>query len=157
MQMKVISASEAHLLLRAAFANGKHGGHCARWVPPADNGRDWVLINLPLDWVAPNAAAERYDSTVDVHRARTYAASVGQFAPIHLLYGARLQRRNVLTAAVMDGGHRVSAARMRGDTRILALLEQRHMEQLLEARAALLQDPMAVPRPTEPAIDSCTA
>ncbi len=153
--MKVISATEAHSQLRAAFANGKHGGNGARWVPPVDDARDWVLVNLPLDWVAPNAAGELYDGTVDMHRARAYADSSGLFEPVHLLYGSRLQRRNVFTAAVMDGGHRVSAARMRGETRILALLEQRDMERLLEMRAALLQDPAAEPRATEPAIDSC--
>ncbi|WP_241025650.1 hypothetical protein [Burkholderia sp. Tr-20390] len=151
--MKVISAGEAHMQLRAAFAKGKHDGQDKRWVPPLDDGRDWVLVNLPLDWVAPNMADARYDSTVDLHRARTYAASPGQFEPIHLLYGSRLQRRHVFTAAVMDGGHRVSAARMRGDTRILALMEQRDMERLLEARAAVSTP--TTPHATEAAIDGC--
>ncbi|CAE6821534.1 hypothetical protein R70006_06223 [Paraburkholderia domus] len=135
--MQVISSEQARQTLRAAYTTGKNVQCPQGWVPPEDRGRDWVVVNLPLDWIAPNSSAERYDSTVDLERACFYAAGSDQFPPVHLLYGARLYRRDIFTAAVMDGGHRVTAARMRGDERIAALMLKDEFEQLLAARANL--------------------
>ncbi|KVV07355.1 hypothetical protein [Burkholderia ubonensis] len=135
--MKVISATEAHAKLRAALAHGERRHSTARWSPPADDGRDWVLVDLPLDWVAPNAHGVLSDNTVDSMRARTCAGSNAAFKPIHLHYGSRLHRCGIFTAAVMDGGRRVSAARIRGDSRIAALMPKSEMELLLAARVTM--------------------
>lgn len=113
----------------------------------------YVEAMVPLDWVRPNELADRYDGTVDMDRAMRYAESEIS-APVHLLFGPRTQKRGGAQAYVSDGGHRVTAARMRGDTHILALMPLSHMQALLQAREGMgptiCADEDAAPNPAGP-------
>lgn len=55
-------------------------------------------------------------------------------APLHLLFGPRSILNGHDTAAVFDGGHRISAARMRGDPSILSLMPRTQFELLAQVR-----------------------
>jgi hypothetical protein len=87
------------------------------------NGREYTLEHVPLSAVRPNEAGDLYDGTVGRALAESYAKrpAVGKdVPPVILLSGPRT--KGVLN--VMDGGHRVTAARMRGDETILALVSR---------------------------------
>jgi hypothetical protein len=134
MNMQVISAAQASALLRASFLAGKNAGHPQRWVPMRGDDADWIHMRMSLDWIDPNEDGDRYDSTVDRARAQSYAEEPGDFPAVHISYGPRRASRGATTAAVQDGGHRVTAARLRGDKNIFVLLPKAEAEQLLAAR-----------------------
>lgn len=98
-----------------------------------DDGSGYVIAAIQLDWVRPNEAGDRYDGTVDRDRALRYARQSINM-PVHLLFGARMERFGRTHANVMDGGHRVSAARLRGDATIKAIMQRSHLERLIRAR-----------------------
>ena len=103
------------------------------------DGGGWVLVRLPLDWIRSNEAGDLYDGTVNRERAQRYAASPiapGDpiEAPLRLMFGPRSIRNGHDTAAVFDGGHRISAARMRGDSSILSLMPRTQFELLAQVR-----------------------
>lgn len=95
-----------------------------------DDGSGWVEAHVPLDKVRPNEAGGLYDGTADPKRVAEY---VGQKieTPVHLLFGERAARLGGKHAAVMDGGHRVSAARKRGDESIRAIMQRSHYDRLM--------------------------
>ncbi|MGQ0595775.1 hypothetical protein [Aquabacterium sp.] len=84
----------------------------------AGNGKEFRIGDIPLDMIADNEAGGLYDSTVDLERAQEYASrSAGAVPPVIVLVprkGGKLR--------VHDGGHRISAARMRGDKTIRAIV-----------------------------------
>lgn len=98
-----------------------------------DDGSGYVIAVIPLDWVRPNEAGDRYDGTVDRDRALRYARQSIN-TPVYLLFGARMERLGRAHANVMDGGHRVSAARLRGDPAIKAIMQRSHLERLIRVR-----------------------
>ena len=85
--------------------------------PPIKDSDKFILARLPLDKVAPNQDGEAFDGTTKMDIARSYAAKDTEFPPI--IVG---QERNGVHN-VFDGGHRVTAARLRGDSHIAALIK----------------------------------
>lgn len=73
---------------------------------------------IPLGLFRPNEVGQQYDGTVDVDRAHAYALRDPETAP-PIIAGSRKSP----LLAVLDGGHRISAARIRGDVCILALVK----------------------------------
>ncbi|WP_454727730.1 MULTISPECIES: ADP-ribosyltransferase-containing protein [Cupriavidus] len=70
--------------------------------------------HVPLSAFVANDAGERYDGTVDLARAYAYAAQPAQdVPPVIAVIGRHSGMLNII-----DGGHRLSAARLRGDARI---------------------------------------
>lgn len=88
-------------------------------VPGAKPGTALVRGPVRLDQIVMNAEGERYDGTVDLERARSYASRSTVFPPVILL-----QTRDG-RVVVSDGGHRVTAARLRGDSHIDAVTRVR--------------------------------
>jgi hypothetical protein len=110
---------------------GPFGKHAGETVPPGfdpagNEPGEWAWVAIPLDWIAPNERGERYDGTVDIDRAMRYAEAKIE-AEVTLGY-----RGNGAWARVIDGGHRVSAARIRGDKTIPAIMKMRSLKALLE-------------------------
>jgi hypothetical protein len=85
------------------------------------NGRRYFLGHVPLDLFRANDEGERYDGTVDIALARDYAARSPQGAPPVIAVLARDGSR----LNIHDGGHRISAARIRGDQTLFALVSMR--------------------------------
>ncbi len=83
------------------------------------NGRSYTLQQVPLSYVRANEAGALYDGTVDPARAAMYAKRPTTDVPPVILLPSR-REPGVLN--VQDGGHRVTAARMRGDETINALV-----------------------------------
>lgn len=81
-------------------------------------GKVLLLGRVPLDAIAPNTDGARYDGTVDLERAQDYAQRGTEPPPIIL---KQSRRGHILH--VLDGGHRISAARMQGRNDIYALTE----------------------------------
>jgi hypothetical protein len=133
---RVLTTPEAHAILRDAWLGGKNRNDPhARWVPPGSHETGWLLVEMPLDWVQPNDAGELYDGTVNPERARAYADGAPIDTPVYLVYGARSVRSGRTHAAVMDGGHRTSAARMRGEPTLPAIMRRQDLELLHDVRA----------------------
>lgn len=82
-----------------------------------ENGRTYRLGNVPLEWFRANEDGDRYDGTVDLVRAVAYSKLDPSEAPPVLALLGRSEMLNI-----NDGGHRISAARMRGDLTINALV-----------------------------------
>lgn len=89
----------------------------------------YLLASIPLHLFAPNEDSERYDGTVDTQRAQHYArrlqhvmavdghdAAVDTVPPI--IAGAR--KADLL--GIIDGGHRITAARLAGTKEIMTLM-----------------------------------
>ena len=70
--------------------------------------------DIPLDAFAPNESGDRYDGTVDAMRAADYATRDGSTAP-PVIAGTRRADGKL---SIIDGGHRITAARQRGDKTI---------------------------------------
>jgi hypothetical protein len=94
-----------------------------------DDGTGYVEVLVPLEMIRPNEAGDRYDGTVNAERLAVYV-NMEIDAPVHLLFGERMAQRGAQYANVMDGGHRVSAARLRQDTHILAVMQRSDLERL---------------------------
>jgi hypothetical protein len=135
---RVMATAEANDILRDAWMGGKNRDNpYARWFPPGRDGDAWVLVDMPLNWIRPNEAGDRYDGTVNPERACAYAKAPSIETPVYLLFGARLVRFGRTEAAVMDGGHRTSAARMRGDPSLPAIMRQQDFDLLVEVRVQM--------------------
>ena len=82
------------------------------------NKKQYRLGNMPLSMFRENESGDRYDGTVDAKRAAEYAQRpANEMPPVIALVSKDGTRLNVL-----DGGHRISAARMRGDSTIPTLI-----------------------------------
>lgn len=95
-----------------------------------DDGSGWVDAHVPLSKVRPNESGDLYDGTANESRVREYAGKRID-TPIRLVYGERMERNGAKHANVHDGGHRVSAARLRGDTHIRAIMQRSHYDRLM--------------------------
>jgi hypothetical protein len=118
--------------LRRAYG-GKNKGQAAT-SPYPNQQEDFVLVDLPLWMVRANEDGDAYDGTSDMNRVRVYAKTQ-IMAPIYVGYNARTSRiqkeEGIKGGYVVDGGHRVSAARLRGDTHIRALMRQSDFDRLV--------------------------
>jgi hypothetical protein len=84
-----------------------------------DNGKNMSYGRVPLSAVRANEEGRLYDGTVNPARAAEYASRpADNVPPVILVQGRR--SGNILN--VLDGGHRVSAARLRGDEDIPAIV-----------------------------------
>jgi hypothetical protein len=82
------------------------------------NGRGFRVGSIPLALFAACEEGDgRYDGTVDHGRAQQYRCRATEAPPIIAVTGRRSQ-----TLRVMDGGHRITAARWRGDSEIRAIV-----------------------------------
>ncbi len=93
-----------------------------------ENGRELRHGDVPLDAIRANEEGARYDGTVDMRRAAEYAERGGEMPPVLLVEG----RSGDLN--VNDGGHRVTAARLRGDETIPAIVAMRKAPNGVEIR-----------------------
>lgn len=84
------------------------------------NGSTLRFGNVLLSKVRKNEAGTRYDGTVDKKLARNYAGRSTSAPPVILTAGRKTNKLNVI-----DGGHRVSAARLRGDRFTTAIVSVR--------------------------------
>ena len=120
-----LTRSQARETLVEAWYGGKNA-HMTRFEhDPTDNhdGSGWIQTRIPLSLVRGNEDGLRYDGTVSIDRAQEYA-QLSIPTPVHLVYGPRSFLSGHLTAAVHDGGHRVTAARLRGDSHIGAVMKR---------------------------------
>jgi hypothetical protein len=129
---KKLSKDEANRELGDAWWGGKNKGQkrVDHDYTGNDDGSGYIETDFPLDKIKPNEAGDRYDGTADADRVKEYANKRID-APVHLLHGDRAARLGIKHAAVMDGGHRVSAARLRGDSHIRAIMQQSHYDRLM--------------------------
>lgn len=126
-----LTKERAFELLGDAWWSGKNLG-----LPRKDHdytgnhdGTGYVEVRVPLEAIRPNECGDRYDGTVNPERLAVYVnAEIN--TPVHLLFGERMTRRGAQCANVMDGGHRVSAARLRRDADILAVMQRSDFERL---------------------------
>lgn len=127
-----LTTKEAQQALGDAWWGGKNKGskRVDHDYTGNDDGSGWVDAHVPLSKVRPNEAGELYDGTADPKRVAEYASKKID-TPVHLLYGARAAKLGTKHAAVMDGGHRVSAARKRGDEDIRAIMQRSHFDRLM--------------------------
>lgn len=140
--LRHLSLEQAAQTLLVAWNGGKNleqntpiAAHVNLAKPDPDG---YVEVRIPLSWVRPNESGCLYDGTVNEGRAKRYAQSAIT-APVHLLFGERMANRGLICANVSDGGHRVSAARMRGDTHLLAIMPASDLTRLIHAREANAQ------------------
>jgi len=115
---KQISVQDAIQLV--AGKTEKLGG-----VDPAtwfDENDSLELRNVPLSEITPNQEGEKYDGTVNLERAKKYRKIPSDKMPPIILVEKKRNDDGLLN--VLDGGHRVSAARMRGDDSILAIVRK---------------------------------
>jgi hypothetical protein len=103
------------------------------------NKKQYRLGRVPLDAFAPNESGDRYDGTVDMKRASDYQQRDPATAPpVIAVISTRTGKLNIL-----DGGHRITAARMRGDHDILTLIA-------MPSNQVVTLDAAHVPRDTAP-------
>jgi hypothetical protein len=142
----VLATGEAHAILRDAWLSGKNRDNPhARWTAPGRDEGAWVIVDMPLSWIQANEAGDLYDGTVNLDRARAYAKVAAIDAPVYLAFGPRAVRFGRSEAAVMDGGHRTSAARMRGDQSLRAIMRQQDFDHLVKTRTE--RDRASCPQP----------
>ena len=111
-------SAEVAMSLVDGYTGKPNGVNPARMLSLSlDNGKQYRLGNIPLSWFRANESGDRYDGTVDLARALDYSKLDPSEAPPVL---ALLGRSGMLN--INDGGHRISAARLRGDLTIKALL-----------------------------------
>lgn len=119
--LRLISDVEAMTLVAGKTDKPRGVDPSAHFISP---GYQYLLAMIPLDLFADNDAGEAYDLTVNLDRARGYAqrmaSSASQVPPI--IAGARRSDR----LNVIDGGHRISAARMVSAKTICTLVRVPH-------------------------------
>ena len=108
--------AEANALV--AVRTGKPGGvDPALWFKGDPPDAFYALGRIPLRAFSPNEADDRYDGTVAMSRAVVYARMRTAAPPVIALLSRSGEQMRIL-----DGGHRITAARLRGDLDILALV-----------------------------------
>jgi 8-oxo-dGTP pyrophosphatase MutT (NUDIX family)/GNAT superfamily N-acetyltransferase len=117
-----LSADEVIEIERDSNSRGKQVGHSmeAHYTNIRDKG-DHVLVMLPLGRVYSDSDAGDL-SDASKERVRGYAALNSKAPPIRVLHGAFSASKGSQRAYVVNGNHRVAAARARGDTHIEAMM-----------------------------------
>lgn len=113
------------------------------------NSTQYLLASVPLVLFASNESPERYDGTVDTLRAQTYASrlqndliSHGHDAAVRAMPPVLAGARKAQLLSIIDGGHRMTAARLAGLNEIEALMRvpdgmYEFIHALIEIRAGL--------------------
>lgn len=130
---KPIPASEATRLFtktRSGQEGSKNSGRNLHDMPFPDS----VLVNLPLDKISPRHHALLREST-DPERVKKYA-EINNKTPVFVSYGGRKKK----AAFVDDGGHRVTAAMLRGDTHVPAYIPASAIPDLQKTPETLTDD-----------------
>jgi hypothetical protein len=142
---RYLTRTQARRELVRAWDEGKNAGTGFNCADPTsnDDGTGWLRANVPIDLVRANEEGDRYDSTTNYDRAKSYADNPIS-APLQLVFRVRSVLNGHTTAAVVDGGHRISAARMRGDSYVPAIM-QRSQYMLLLATNRLETCPEITP------------
>lgn len=120
-QWTEISGLDAKKLLKPSEKPGSHDP--AKFIKDTDR---FKVGKVALSDISKSESGAAYDSTVNMDRAKDYASRQGSFPPI--LIG---EKRVSGLHNVHDGGHRTTAARLRGDTHIAALIKIRSSESSL--------------------------
>lgn len=89
----------------------------------------YLLASIPLHLFAPNEDSAHYDSTVDGKRAQHYArriqhvmAADGNDAAVDSVPPVIAGARKADLLGIIDGGHRITAARLAGTKEIMTLM-----------------------------------
>lgn len=93
-----------------------HGVSPDVWLSGAASGETYLLGKVPVEQLPPNSFGSLFDVTVDETLALRYRRMSTEAPPVLVVQG----RDGFL--GLLDGGHRVTAARMRGDTSIPAIV-----------------------------------
>jgi len=96
--------------------------------------KDAVLVNLPLNKISPRHLALLREST-DHERVQRYA-DAGNRHPVFADYGGRKKK----SVSIADGGHRTTAALLRGDTHIPAYVPASAIPDLQKTPETLTDD-----------------
>jgi hypothetical protein len=116
-----ISPQDAQEMVRGATEK-PHGVDPEFWFRNVDPRDTLHLGRVSLDMFRENESGNRYDGTVDPKRSADYASRDGESAPpVVGILSTSTGKINIL-----DGGHRISAARERGDSDINAIVEIRN-------------------------------
>ena len=145
--IRIVPNDEAEAILGAAYMGGKNAGNGTAVPTRMTNGEPYVLCDFPLGLVRGNEAGDRYDATVDPERAKRYA-TLKIDTPVSLRFGPWSARNGATTAWMADGGHRTSAARMRGRTHMTAMMPLSHHRRI-EALASIAIKPNPSDEPDE--------
>lgn len=113
---QVLTQEEALQLVAGRTA--KPGGVDPALFVASNAPRLYLLVDAPTSGFLPNEEGLRYDGTVDLERARQYARLGADGAP-PVLAGMRPETGEL---TIVDGGHRLSGARLRGDAHARALI-----------------------------------
>lgn len=113
---RIVDKDEALTLVRGRTEK-PFGVDPARWFGDDGDHERYALGVLPLTAFAPNEAGTRYDATVEEGRALDYASRTTPAPPV-----VAVLSRDETCLRILDGGHRISAARMRGAEGILAIV-----------------------------------
>lgn len=89
----------------------------------------YLLASIPLHLFAPNEDSAHYDGTVDGKRAQHYArriqhvmATYGHDAAVDAVPPVIAGARKADLLGIIDGGHRITAARLAGTKEIMTLM-----------------------------------
>lgn len=115
----IISIDEA-LALVAGKTSKPSGVDPSRWFRDDPSGTVYAFGKLPLTAFSANEEVDRYDGTVDIARATLYASMASEAPPVLAVLS-----RDGTCLRIMDGGHRISAARIRGDETISTIVRFR--------------------------------
>lgn len=130
--LRELDEKDASILLGDTWWSGKHS-HLIRRDFNYTNDHDgsgYAELDFPLALVKPNEENDRYDGTVVRARMVQYAMSKID-VPVHLLYGSRAKDRSEKYPYRKDGGHRISAARLRGDSHIRVIMQKSDLDRFV--------------------------
>lgn len=113
-----ITLAAAHRIMKGNTEKPGGTDPCIIYANGPNDKRVLLLTFIAVNAIARNEEGQRYDGTVNLDLARTYASRESFAPPINLTQSRRSKELRVL-----DGGHRISAARMRGDESIMAFAE----------------------------------
>lgn len=113
-----ISHDDAAKMVRGATGK-EHGIDPEKWIKLGSKDETLLHGDIPLDQFAENREGRKYDSTVDDSRLNDYASRDGKDAPPVI----GVMSRSSGKVEILDGGHRLSAARARGDDTINAVVK----------------------------------
>lgn len=89
----------------------------------------YLLASIPLHLFAPNEDSAHYDGTVDAQRAQHYARRIqhvmavdGHDAAVDAVPPVIAGARKADLLGIIDGGHRITAARLAGTKEIMTLM-----------------------------------
>jgi len=130
--LATLSQEQASKTLHEAWWGGKHAAEPRQAWPTAGRAEPYAHVLLPLSLLAPNADGMLFDGTVNADRCVSYADRRID-TPISVSFSDRRARKALGVApevSLLDGGHRVSAARLRGEAVIPALIPVSHLASL---------------------------